>query len=123
MRVLLKDGSTFGPVIRLVIYPAIGRGIGWLWHCGAVAAAEAAGLECAPLVRAESSVPAMPFDHGLFFGVEHPGTPRSFIFGTMHVADQRVALLPPPVSAAFDRSQHLVMEAVFDAAGLAELRG
>jgi uncharacterized protein YbaP (TraB family) len=51
-----------------------------------------------------------PFARGLLWEVRRPGTPKSYVFGTMHVADQRLSVLGPHVEKAFAASRVLVME-------------
>jgi uncharacterized protein YbaP (TraB family) len=82
----------------------------------------AAALEgCTPLVENERAHPdAQRFGQGLLWRVSRPGTPPSHVFGTMHVSDPRVTRLPPPVRTALEGSGSFVMEALLDAAGLAQ---
>ncbi|MGE0501134.1 MAG: TraB/GumN family protein [Rhizobiaceae bacterium] len=47
---------------------------------------------------------------GLLWKVETPGSPASWLFGTMHVTDPRVTDLPAPARAAFDGAATLVIE-------------
>ena len=87
-----------------------------------ISAADTAALKCDPLMRGDAEHRALPFDRGLLFEVSSPGVSRSFVFGTMHISDERVTRLPPVVAGAFDESRRFVMEAVFDADAIAELR-
>ena len=41
------------------------------------------------------AAPPEPFAHGLLFRVDAPGTPPSYIFGTLHSNDPRVTRAPP----------------------------
>ena len=47
---------------------------------------------------------------GLLWKVERQGRAPSYLFGTMHVADPRVTVLPPLARAAFDASGTVVIE-------------
>jgi uncharacterized protein len=55
------------------------------------------------------------FDHGLLWRVERDGTPASCVFGTIHLADARVAEPSAAVLAELSRSRTLVMELAVDA--------
>jgi uncharacterized protein YbaP (TraB family) len=54
------------------------------------------------------------FNSGLLWRVERDGTPDSYVFGTMHVADPRVAEPSTTVLTALSRSRTLAMEVVVD---------
>ena len=54
------------------------------------------------------------FSKGVLWRVSKAGVAPSHVYGTMHVADPRVAELPPPVRKAFDAAQSLVVEYVAD---------
>ncbi len=62
------------------------------------------------------------YDHGLLWRVEHRGAPPSFLFGTLHDDDDRVARLAPPVQRAFDRSTRFAAELIDDEAAVARFR-
>src|SRR5262245_32555025 len=68
-------------------------------------------------IRAEAS--RVPNGRGLFWKIERDGR-VSFLFGTMHMTDQRVTNLPPAARKAFDASATLVIETtdVLDKAGV-----
>ena len=53
-----------------------------------------------------------PLEQGRLWRVSRPGVPDSFVLGTIHVADPRVARIAPPVAAALERSRTLALEAV-----------
>jgi uncharacterized protein YbaP (TraB family) len=57
---------------------------------------------------------AARFDRGLLWEVTRKGVARSHGFGTIHVADPRLADLPAPVVAAFERASSLMLEFVPD---------
>ena len=70
------------------------------------------------LLVASSAAPAWAaaakFDRGLLWRVSRPGVAASHVYGTIHVADPRLAELPPPVGKAFDASQSLMLEFLAD---------
>ena len=47
---------------------------------------------------------------GVLWKIEKKDLPPSYIFGTMHVSDERVTQLPAEVEQAFIHSRHFVME-------------
>lgn len=59
---------------------------------------------------AASAAAAERFTKGVLWRVSKPGVASSYVYGTMHVADPRIAELPAPVRKAFDSSQSLVVE-------------
>ena len=44
---------------------------------------------------------ALPYGSGLLWQVERDGAVPSYVYGTVHVADERVLDLPQPVRKAF----------------------
>ena len=54
------------------------------------------------------------FAKGVLWRVSKQGTAPSHVYGTMHVADPRLAELPAPVRKSFAASQSLVVESVSD---------
>ena len=50
------------------------------------------------------------FAKGVLWRVSKAGVAASYVYGTIHVADPRVAELPAPVRKAFDSAQSLVIE-------------
>jgi uncharacterized protein YbaP (TraB family) len=69
----------------------------------AVAAVVAAGVGSA--LAADTR-----FDRGRLFRIERAGTPASYVYGTLHSNDARVATLPPAVTAALDASRSAAFE-------------
>jgi uncharacterized protein YbaP (TraB family) len=55
------------------------------------------------------------YARGLLWRVAKQGVAPSHVFGTIHVADPRLAGLPAPVRGALDRSRSLMLEFVPDA--------
>jgi uncharacterized protein YbaP (TraB family) len=67
----------------------------------------AAMLVCAtPAIAASSE----PFSQGLLWRVTGNGVAPSHVYGTIHVADARLAVLPPPAQKAFDGAKSLMLE-------------
>ena len=54
------------------------------------------------------------FDRGLLWRVTKDGTRPSHVYGTIHVADARLAQLPPPVRRALDGARSVMLEFVPD---------
>ncbi len=71
-------------------------------------------------VRAEAA--AVPNGSGLLWRVEKPGAAPSFLFGTMHMSDPRVTVLPAAAEAAFAEATSVVIETtdVLDPAKMTE---
>ncbi len=63
----------------------------------------------APLAVADNS-----FERGLLWQIEKPGSPASYLFGTMHIEDPEVVTLPAPVQQVFDRASGVTLEVVLD---------
>lgn len=59
--------------------------------------------------------PAARFERGLLWRVMKPGVAASHVYGTIHVADPRLAELPQPVRRAFDGARSLMLEFLADA--------
>ncbi len=59
---------------------------------------------------------ASAFDRGLLWRIERDGAPASYLFGTMHVSDERVTTLAKPVTDAFRASRTVALELIIDEA-------
>lgn len=59
------------------------------------------------------AVPAR-FERGLLWRVTKAGVAASHVYGTIHVADPRLAELPQPVHSAFDGARSLMLEFLAD---------
>ena len=59
---------------------------------------------------ARDSAGAILHGQGVLWTIEKPDLPTSYLFGTMHVSDERVTQLPVEVTQAFNRSRYFVME-------------
>ncbi len=46
----------------------------------------------------------------VFWKIEKPGLDPSHLFGTMHISDERVSVLSPPVSTALTQSKSVLLE-------------
>jgi uncharacterized protein len=55
------------------------------------------------------------YDRGLLWRVEKPGVAPSHVYGTIHVADARLAELPTSVRSSFGAARSLMLEFVPDA--------
>jgi len=64
----------------------------------------------ARLASLRQAAEAEPNGRGLLWRVSKEGVAPSWLFGTMHMADPRVATLPAPAQAAFDKADTLVIE-------------
>lgn len=62
-----------------------------------------------------------PYGQGLLWRVEKPGEPASYVYGTMHSADERIVDLPEPVAQAFAESEAVVLELVMGGDSAAQL--
>ena len=70
-------------------------------------------MACVLVALAPVAVAAeRPRDIGHLFRISRAGIPDSYVLGTIHVADPRVASLPPPVRAALERTHTLAVELV-----------
>ncbi|MBF8268689.1 MAG: hypothetical protein HW386_398 [Gammaproteobacteria bacterium] len=71
--------------------------------------------ECRQLIPAVNpdTGPAQ-YHHGLLWKISKDGIPPNYLFGTIHVTDDRILELPDPVSATLRSSRVFVMETVPD---------
>jgi uncharacterized protein YbaP (TraB family) len=70
-------------------------------------------LLLAPLLVAPALAAPAPetrFARGVLWRVTRNGKPAGHVFGTIHVADPRLATLPAPVAQAFDTARSLTVE-------------
>jgi uncharacterized protein YbaP (TraB family) len=65
-----------------------------------------------PVQAAEARALA-PFSRGLLWRVSKPGLAPSHVFGTIHIPDPRVLLIPDPVRRALAQSKSYAMEIEF----------
>ena len=80
------------------------------WRCalGATWVLAVALVAAAPAAAADER--REPFARGLLFRLDKPGVPSSFVFGTMHSGDPRVAALPAVVLEAFSAARTFALE-------------
>ena len=74
------------------------------------AAWNAAALRADPAADAAADAGAPAFTEGRLWRVSRPGIDDSFVLGTIHVPDPRVALIAPPVEQALSRTRTLALE-------------
>ncbi len=73
--------------------------------------------ECRPLVLdAAGYTGPSKYNNGLLWKVDRPGQRPSYVFGTIHVADEAILDLPSIVKNALEHSDSFVMEALPDPA-------
>lgn len=86
-----------------------------LLYGAAARAGVAQAPQCEPLNLVQGyASKSVKYGKGILWRISHPGVPDSYLFGTIHVADQRILDLPAPVSRALDQSHVFVMEALPD---------
>lgn len=76
----------------------------------------ALGLWAAVAAAALPAAAEIPYGQGLLWRIERPGTAPSHLFGTIHITDERVLDLPPPVRRAFEQAQSATFEVVLSRA-------
>ncbi len=54
----------------------------------------------------------LPYGQGLLWKVERDGVAPSYLFGTIHITDERVLDLPPEVEAAFNSARSATFEVI-----------
>jgi uncharacterized protein YbaP (TraB family) len=62
------------------------------------------------LKRIETAAADTPNGEALLWRVERGGRPVGYLFGTMHLTDERVTSLSPVVTTALEASRHLALE-------------
>jgi uncharacterized protein YbaP (TraB family) len=70
----------------------------------------AADPESAQAADGQAADARAPFSRGLLWRVSKPGIAASHVFGTIHIADPRVLLIPDPVRQALAQSKSYAME-------------
>ncbi len=92
-------------------------------RCRAQGVGRIIALWCA-LLLAGAAIPAVAaptHQVGLLWKIEANGVAPSYLYGTIHLGDQRVMHLSPPVREAFDHASVFVMEVVMDYAAYGEI--
>ena len=64
----------------------------------------------ATIALVSATAPASAYDGGRLWRVSRSGVPDSYVLGTIHVADERVSAIAPPVAEALAKSRSLAME-------------
>lgn len=93
----------------------VGRLVAALLFALAVAHFNVDAREAAP----RSSSPPQRHSEGLLWKIEKQGVAPSYLFGTIHLSDDRVTRVPQPVDNALKRSQSYGMEMIVDDAARA----
>ena len=70
-----------------------------------------------PAANASTSS-TIKYSKGLLWRIEGEAVKPSYLFGTIHLNDPRVTLLPAPVQQAFDQSSSFTMELITDGDGV-----
>ena len=89
----------------------------FLWGCMLVLANLAAPV----LSPVHAQAAGAAFDQGVLWRVEKAGAAPSHLFGTVHLADQRVTTLPDAVRRSFDAANSFAMEVAPSPASIATL--
>ena len=76
----------------------------------------AGNVEPVQAAEAHAVKTQLPFSRGLLWRVSKPGVAASHVFGTIHVADPRVLLIPDPVMRALAQAKSYAMEIQFNPA-------
>ena len=72
--------------------------------------AEMATRDTAAHQRVQAASATMRNGRGIFWKIEKPGVPASYLFGTVHLTDDRVNALPPPVVTALEGASTVALE-------------
>lgn len=89
----------------------------FLWGCMLVLA----NLAAPAFTPTYAQAAGVAFDQGLLWRVEKAGAAPSHLFGTVHLADQRVTTLPDAVRRSFDAAKSFAMEVAPDPSSVATL--
>lgn len=84
-----------------------------IWRLPLLAATGLVLLALARPAVAESQG-SLLYGEGLLWRIETAGSEPSYLFGTIHLTDERVTKLPPPVVKALDNADSLTVELVLD---------
>lgn len=72
--------------------------------------AELAASDPATHARVTSEAQATANGHGMLWKIEREGLPPSYLFGTMHLTDKRIANLSERVTTALTSASHVLLE-------------
>ena len=64
------------------------------------------------LGRAAAAGDEMPYGHGVLWKLERGGVAPNYLFGTIHITDERVLRLPDEVAQAFDGARSATFEVI-----------
>jgi len=78
-------------------------------------------LAACALSGAQAQESSGPFTQGLLWRIEKTGVAPSYLFGTIHIDDQRVTTLPDPVRRSFYSTRTFTMEVSLDSTNLLAL--
>jgi uncharacterized protein len=78
---------------------------------------------CTALAPQAAAQPKDLYAQGLLWKVESPGVEPSYVFGTVHLADSRVTILPAPVRDSLNAASSFTMELVLEAENVQQLAG
>lgn len=81
-------------------------------HVGLASLAFGLAITLMGLGRPAPADSQMPYGQGLLWQIDGAGPAPSYLFGTMHSADEEVTSLAPPVLDAFARAQSLSLEVI-----------
>lgn len=79
-----------------------------------VHAEEFVSNQCEPLVENTSVAKDIKHSQGMLWKLEKPGVKTNYLYGTIHISDTEVTVLPNLVEQALLDSEHFVMEALPD---------
>jgi uncharacterized protein YbaP (TraB family) len=79
---------------------------------GAVTALVAFAFAFVIAARLALAAGELPYGQGLLWKLERPGLAPSYLFGTIHITDQRVLDLPPEVERAFGATGSATFEVI-----------
>ena len=95
-----------------------------LFIAPSVSVAELVAPECEALEQFEDvKLVVGVFGSGLLWKISKPDTPSSYVFGTIHVADESIVNLPKEVSGALAKMKTFAMEVVPDSSDIREFAG
>jgi uncharacterized protein YbaP (TraB family) len=94
----------------------------WLLLAAALTLAPATYAQTVP-ARESGARQQRAYAQGLLWKIESASGQTSHVFGTIHLSDARVLVLPPAVKQSFEGAGSFVMEVTLDPANLMQLAG
>ena len=105
----MMQPDTFVTTLARLVLPVL---LTWMSVASAV---EVTRSDCRSLEPVENyEIAEFPYSDALLWKVDRDGADPSFLFGTIHVSDERITNLPAPVQQALENSGRFVMEALPD---------